>query len=40
MAIYDEKALVGLKMRQSHVEEYSKRVSAVVELAEKAIRAK
>ena len=40
MAIYDEKALVGLKIRQSHVEEYSKRVSAVVELAEKAIRAK
>jgi hypothetical protein len=38
MAIYDEKALIGLKMRQSHVEEYSKRVSTIVELAERAIR--
>lgn len=38
MTIYDEKALVLLKMKQAHAEEYGKEVSGIVELAQKAIR--
>jgi hypothetical protein len=40
MASYDEKVLVGLKMRNARIEEHVKKVDTVVELAEQAIRTK
>lgn len=40
MASYDEKVLVGLKMRNAQIEEHVKKVNTVVELAEQSIRTK
>ncbi|WP_158748302.1 hypothetical protein [Acidobacterium sp. S8] len=37
MASYDEKVLVGLKMRSTRIEEHVKKVNTVVELARQAI---
>lgn len=37
MAIYDEKALVGLKMRHARIEEHIKKVDTVVEAAKQKI---